>query len=116
MAVTWRKLAFSSDVINNSLLTTRGDVIRRGATAPERLALGTSGQALVSDGTDLVWGSGSAGQLLGTAVAKGISWNAQTIAENITVGATQNGFSVGPISVSGGYSVTITSGGKWYIA
>lgn len=33
--------------------TTRGDIITRGASADGRLALGTSGKALVSDGTDV---------------------------------------------------------------
>jgi len=38
-------------------LTTRGDVLRAGvAGAPERLALGTTGQILESDGTDVVYG------------------------------------------------------------
>lgn len=41
--------------IANSLMTTRGDIIRRGAAAPERYALGTVGYALKSDGTDPVW-------------------------------------------------------------
>lgn len=59
MAVTWRPLAFLGDVIANSLLTTRGDLIRRGAAAPERVALGTSGQVLTSNGTDAVWSSAS---------------------------------------------------------
>jgi hypothetical protein len=40
-----------------ALLTARGDLIVRGASAPQRLALGTAGQALLSDGTDAVWGS-----------------------------------------------------------
>lgn len=39
-----------------SLLTTRGDLIRRGASAPERVALGASGSFLMSNGTDAVWG------------------------------------------------------------
>ena len=48
--------------IGNSLLTTRGDIITRGASAPQRLALGTSGYFLKSDGTDAVWAAaGSAG-------------------------------------------------------
>lgn len=41
--------------IQASLLTTRGDIIRRGASAPDRLALGAAGYALKSDGTDLLW-------------------------------------------------------------
>lgn len=36
-------------------MTTRGDIIRRGASDAERLALGTSGYMLASDGTDAVW-------------------------------------------------------------
>lgn len=44
-----------SQVIPNSLVTTRGDIITRGASAPQRLALGTTGLFLSSDGTDAVW-------------------------------------------------------------
>lgn len=36
-------------------LTTRGDLLRYGASASERLALGTSGYVLTSDGTDAAW-------------------------------------------------------------
>lgn len=39
----------------------RGDIIVRGATLWQRLALGSSGQALVSNGTDIVWGAPSVG-------------------------------------------------------
>lgn len=35
--------------------TTRGDLIRRGASANERVAVGTAKQILQSDGTDPVW-------------------------------------------------------------
>ena len=38
-----------------TVTTTRGDLIRRGASADERVALGASGTALRSDGTDPVW-------------------------------------------------------------
>jgi hypothetical protein len=37
------------------IMTTRGDLVRRGATAAERLALGAAGQLLKSDGTDAIW-------------------------------------------------------------
>lgn len=43
--------------VATTVTTTRGDLIRRGASADERVALGTSGQALTSDGTDAVWGT-----------------------------------------------------------
>lgn len=39
----------------DGILTTRGDILRRGATTSERYALGTTGYALKSDGTDAVW-------------------------------------------------------------
>lgn len=39
--------------------TTRGDLIRRGASADQRLALGASGYVLTSDGTDPVWAAPS---------------------------------------------------------
>jgi hypothetical protein len=44
-----------SSAIQNALLTTRGDMIRRGASAPERFALGATDTVLGSDGTDAVW-------------------------------------------------------------
>ena len=50
-----------TDAIANSLLTTRGDIITRGASAPQRLALGTSGYVLKSDGTDAVWAAAGSG-------------------------------------------------------
>jgi len=37
--------------------TTRGDMIYRGPSADTRLAVGTSGQALISNGTDPLWGA-----------------------------------------------------------
>lgn len=41
-----------------TVTTTRGDLIRRGASADERVALGATGKFLTSDGTDAVWGQG----------------------------------------------------------
>lgn len=37
--------------------TTRGDLIVRGASADQRLALGATGSVVTSDGTDAVWGA-----------------------------------------------------------
>ena len=39
----------------HSVLTTRGDLLRRGASAAERVALGAAGKVLRSDGTDPGW-------------------------------------------------------------
>ena len=46
-------------------LTTRGDIIRRGASATERLALGSSGTVLKSDGTDIAYGNIATSELSG---------------------------------------------------
>lgn len=57
--------AYADGFIAKSLLTTRGQIITRGASAPQALALGTSGYYLKSDGTDAVWAAGpSAGSLV----------------------------------------------------
>lgn len=47
----------------------RGDIIRQGAANPERLALGTSGYVLASDGTDTVWAAPKGRVLLNTLTA-----------------------------------------------
>ena len=49
-----------------------------------------------------------------------IRTNANTIAENITVGPTAgaefaNGMSAGPITINSGFTVTVESGGAWSI-
>jgi hypothetical protein len=51
----------TSQVVLQSLLTTRGDLIRRGATAAERVALGTTGHVYQSNGTDVISGQLVAG-------------------------------------------------------
>jgi hypothetical protein len=38
-----------------TILTNRGDILRRGLLGAERYALGTSGKILTSDGTDAIW-------------------------------------------------------------
>jgi hypothetical protein len=83
---------------------------------------GLSGLSLASGGitfadstvqTTAVVGGG--GQYLGTAAIKAIAYNAQTIAENITISAIQNGLSSGPITINTGFTVTIATGGSWSI-
>lgn len=44
-----------------------------------------------------------------------IRTNAKTIDENITFAGTENGSTVGPITISAGYTVTVTSGSTWVI-
>lgn len=58
-------------------LTTRGDLLRRGAATSDRYAIGAAGRALVSDGTDPQWTAQYASFLFvidgsGSAIATGI--------------------------------------------
>jgi hypothetical protein len=81
-----------------SPLTTRGDLVTRDATNNVRLALGTSGFVLSSNGTDAVWAApATSGTVTSVQVAGG------------TTGLT---FSGGPITSSG----TITMSGTLAIA
>jgi hypothetical protein len=44
-----------------------------------------------------------------------IKANRTTIAENVTIPSGTNGLSSGPITISSGYQVTISSGSSWVI-
>jgi hypothetical protein len=58
---------------------------------------------------------GGGGQMEGSAVAKAIFWNAQSIAENITIVGTHNGWTVGPVTVDNGFAVTVSNGARWVV-
>lgn len=53
------------------------------------------------------WQAVGGGQMFGTAVVKAISYNAQSIAENITIPTNTNAYSVGNVTLENGYTVTI---------
>ena len=55
------------------------------------------------------------GQYFGSAAVKAIAYNSQTIAENVTVTAGNNGGSFGPITINSGFTVTVESGSTWMI-
>ncbi len=63
LTIEQRLARLEQKALLQSLLTTRGDIIRRGASAPERLALGGSGSVLSSDGTDAVWNARFGGRM-----------------------------------------------------
>ena len=44
-----------------------------------------------------------------------IRTNALTISENITIPATSNGMSAGPITIADGHTITIGNSGNWSI-
>ena len=63
---------------------------------------------------DGAWGElGGGGSSLGTDSI--IRTNAKVIAENITFAGSENGMTIGPITVNSGYTVTVTSGSTWVI-
>jgi len=55
------------------------------------------------------------GQMFGNALIKGIFYNNQNIAENVTVKAGTNGGSFGPVVVDNGFTVTVEAGSVWSI-
>ena len=61
------------------------------------------------------WQSVGGGQMFGNAVTKAVSYNAQTISENIDVTAGVNAYSVGDVTIANGYTLTIANGSIYKI-
>lgn len=67
------------------------------------------------------WWNGTAwvplggGQMLGQSLVKAISFNAQVISEDLVIPANVNGFSVGPVQIAPGFSVSYEPGATWKI-
>lgn len=61
------------------------------------------------------WQPVGGGQMLGNAEVKAIAYNAKTISENITIPATVNALSAGPIVVNDGFAVTVADGANWIV-
>tara|TARA_R110002126_G_scaffold57859_3_gene153127 strand:- start:2678 stop:3001 length:324 start_codon:yes stop_codon:yes gene_type:complete len=61
--------------------------------------------------------AGSVQQISGSISGAGgaIVINTTTISANYTIASGKNGFSVGPITVSSGYAVTVSSGQRWVV-
>jgi hypothetical protein len=100
-----------------SPITATGDlIIGNGSNSAARLAIGTNGQVLTSNGTTATWAAaGGGGQFFGSAAVKAIAYNANTIGENVTVTTGNNGLSAGPITISNTFTVTVQSGAVWVI-
>jgi hypothetical protein len=94
-----------------SPITTTGDLILgNGTNSATRLGIGTSGYVLTAGATTASWQPASG------AVASGaIYTNTTTISSNYTISSGNNGFSVGPITISSSYAVTVATGQRWVI-
>jgi hypothetical protein len=89
-----------------------------GPTGPGVAIGGTTGQYLKKASNtnyDTTWDTPTGGQFEGAAANKAIFWNAQSIAENITITGTHNAGSIGPITIDSGYAVTVNSGAIWVV-
>ena len=93
----------------------RGKIIYGDASGdPQLLAIGTSGQVLKSDGTDISWGDAAAGAT--GAGSDKIFWeNGQTVTQNYTITNNNNAMSAGPITINNSVTVTIGDGETWVI-
>ena len=93
----------------------RGKIIYGDSSGnPAVLAVGSNGQTLVSDGTDVSWGEVAAGAQ--GAGSDKIFWeNGQTVTQNYTITNNQNAMSAGPITINNSVTVTIGDGETWTI-
>ena len=74
---------------------------------------GTSGQVLTSAGASALptWTTISNPAQAGGALIV----NTTTVSTNYTVPSGSNAFSVGPVTVSSGYAITVSSGQRWVV-
>lgn len=101
--------------------TTGSAVIPSGTSAQRD---GTPVEGMIRYNTDLVqyesylngnWAPLGSGQTLGNALTKAIFYNANTISENITIQTGTNGGTFGPVTISDGFTVTVSEGSTWSI-
>ena len=114
-AVTTVKVADDAVTLAKLAGLARGKIIYGDSSGnPAALSLGSSGQTLVSDGTDISWGDAAAGATGGG--SDKIFWeNGQTVTTNYTITNNYNAMSAGPITINNGISVTIGTGENWTI-
>ena len=113
------KIADNAITLDKMAGLARGKIIYGNSSGdPAALTVGSNGQTLVSDGTDISWGDASAGAT--GAGSDKIFWeNGQTVTQNYTIGdsfgAACNAMSAGPITINNAVTVTINSGETWTI-
>jgi hypothetical protein len=91
-----------------------GTIVIRGAGPTTGVSVSANTTALVAwNGSDFVAISSSSGGASGA--GGGIVINNTTISTNYTIASGTNGFSVGPMTISSGYAITISSGQRWVV-
>ena len=111
-------------------VTAQGDVRFEDTTGGQYVALQAPGTVATNVTFTLPGTDGSTGQLLSTngsgvlsfttvsspAYASGaLIVNTTTVSENYTVPSGSNAFSVGPITISSGFAITVSSGQRWVV-
>ena len=114
-AITQDKIADNAVGLDQLAGIARGKIIYGNASGnPAVLPVGSNGQSLVSDGTDISWGDSAAGA--GGGGSDKIFWeNGQTVTTNYTITNNMNAMSAGPITINSGITVTIGDGETWTI-
>ena len=114
-AITQDKIADNAVGLDQLAGIARGKIIYGNASGnPAVLTVGSNGQSLVSDGTDISWGDSAAGA--GGGGSDKIFWeNGQTVTTNYTITNNYNAMSAGPITINDSVTVTIGDGETWTI-
>lgn len=125
------QLSTTAFVMNQITFAGQTVVPRTSSTGSAIIPSGTSAQrdgspveGMIRYNTDLVqyesylngnWAPLGSGQTLGNALTKAIFYNANTISENITIQTGTNGGTFGPVTISDGFTVTVSEGSTWSI-
>jgi len=114
-AVETAKIADDAVTLAKMAGLARGKIIYGDSSGnPAALTVGSSGQTLVSDGTDISWGDAAAGATGGG--SDKVFWeNSNTVTANYTITNNHNAGSFGPITINNGVTVTVGSGETWTI-
>ena len=108
-------LAYNAVTLDKMIGLSRGRIIIGNASGdPAYLNVGSSGQTLVSDGTDISWGAAAAGATGGS--SDKIFWeNGQTVTTNYQITNNMNAGTFGPVTINNGVTVTVDTGETWTI-
>lgn len=120
-AFVMNQITFAGQTVVPRTSTTGSAVIPSGTSAQRD---GSPVEGMIRYNTDLVqyesylngnWAPLGSGQTLGNALTKAIFYNANTISENITIQTGTNGGTFGPVTISDGFTVTISEGATWTV-
>ena len=113
----------TDQIVNNTVTLAklqgiaRGKIIYGDASGdPALLTVGSNGQVLQSDGTDISWQNAAAGATGGNSNSNKIFWeNEQTVTHDYTIQNNHNAGSFGPITINSGITVTVGAGETWTV-